>query len=249
MNSVLDFKEAKMVYKYSGFRKVIKQELQKLKLPEMREVRKALDKELRELLRDGVVYPGPFHKLGGKDLEIYVRHIFDDMGFKVELKKCDESKWDGIILPFTGLGPQKPMVLEVKSSDKKSPKMDDLRQLDDWVFQLSGEEKARKGKLPGGIPVTTVNGVTAAFGWMGHPEPYKGVFVFNGQLGVPFKNRVSDWLEQNQSEFIQLRDFCIISLECLICWYEQCKENDTIAQYFWSNIHSTCGVLQFPDAL
>lgn len=233
--------------KYGSFRKAIRQELQELKLPKMGEVQKALDKELRELLRDGVVSPGPLCKLGGKDLEIYVRHIFDDMGFKVELKKCDESKWDGIIHPSKELKPRKPIVLEVKSCDKKSPKMDDLRQLDDWVFQLSGEEEARKKNL-GGKVVTMVNGVGVALAQV-HPTPHKGVMVFNGQLGVPFKGRESDWLESNQSEFVQLRDFCIISLECLICWYEQCKEDDIIVQDFWSNIHSTVGILQPLSAL
>lgn len=234
--------------KYSGFRKAIKQELQELDLPKIAEVRKALDKELHELLRDGVVLPGLLHKLGGKELELYVWYIFDDMGLKVELKKCDESKWDGIVLHFGELEPQKPIVLEVKSGGGKSPKMDNLRQLDDWVFQLSGEEKARKNGLGGEATLTTIATGGRFVDKYYHPTPYKGVMVFNGQLGKCFEDRDGDWLEENQSEFVQARDFCIIPLECLICWSEQCKENSTTVGDFWSKIHSTSGILQPPNA-
>ncbi len=86
-------RKAEMRDEYSSLCRAIRQELQKMDSPNMGEVRKALDKELHELLRDGVVSPGHLHKLGGKELELYVWYVFEDMGLKVELKECDESKW------------------------------------------------------------------------------------------------------------------------------------------------------------
>ena len=90
--------------------------------------------------------------------------------------------------------PSKPIVLEVKSSRKQHISRDQLRQLDDWVFELSGEQEARKYGLQGKGGIDTLafvshGMVTRESRPRYHPTPHKGVFIFNGPVGTPFNKR------------------------------------------------------------
>jgi hypothetical protein len=78
-----------------------------------------------------------------------------------------------------------------------------------------------------------------------HPTPHKGVMIFNGPIGQSFENRQKDWLGTNEKAFAQKRDFCIISLECLISWYNSYQKDNSISSDFWKAIHSTAGILPF----
>jgi hypothetical protein len=107
--------EVRLQEKFGNFRKAMRQELQSLDSPEMHEIRSVFETELYDLLRDGIVSPGIVHRLGGKALEVYVRYIFDDMGFEIEAREHDESIWDAVVRPHAELELQKPIVIEVKS--------------------------------------------------------------------------------------------------------------------------------------
>lgn len=169
------------------------------------------------------------------------------MGFQPE--KGKKGSWDILIRPPGNLAPKKPVVVEVKSREKKGnyPLMDDLRQLDDWVFQLSGAEEARKKNMGGKI-VTTVSGVSGALAKV-YPSLHKGVMVFNGPTEIPFKKRLEilplpQDIKDNRAEFARSRNICIILLECLLSWYNDWQNDESIKSDFWKAIHSTCGILQ-----
>ncbi len=125
-------------------------------------------------------------------------------------------------------------MLEIKSSRHFQISVDDLRQLDDWVFDLSGEEKTRKKGLGGGIDVLAMATQGMLSESKRHPDPHKGVLIFNGTLGMPFEERISSKLHSNQIELVEKRNFCIISIQDLLKLFEKPEE-------VWSILHETAG--------
>jgi len=226
---------------FDSFRKAMREELQALNLPDIQEVLSEFRVELNELLKDHIVSAGPDYKLGGEVLEYRVQYIFDKMGFQIELGP--PRLYDAIVRPFEGLYPEKPIVVEVKSSGKVGPSREDLRQLDDWVFELSREEFARKEGLGGGCDSLAWASYGVITKRHTHPNPHKGVLVFNGPIGQLFENRSENWLGEGEKEFAQKRDFCIISLECLISWYNGYQKDNSVNCNFWKVIHSISGIL------
>jgi hypothetical protein len=164
--------------------------------------------------------------LGGKSLELRVKEIFHEAGFNIidGRKGCE----DFIVEPHPDYTIQEHIVLEVKSSGKPAPNLDDFRQLDDWVFYLSGEEAARKNR-------SRVGGFNQAPSMGTHPTPHKGVFIFNGQLGVDFEKRNHSFVHPSHLEFIAKRNFCAISLNSLIDLLSESNE------YVWDILHKTVG--------
>jgi len=230
----------------SKFRNDIRESLQKLRpMPDYRSVARAFEFEMECLLADGLVSLGPDHELSGPALEFKVRNIFSRIGYVVE--KGDVGHHDGIIKPPENFQPVKSVVLEIKSSKNLSPGRDDLRQLDDWVFELSGEEKARKEGLGGGGDIVAFATAGMFTSRQYHPNPHKGAMVFNGPLGVVFNNRPSNWLGANECEFAKKRNFSIISFACLLSWYEACQKDKALSIKLWEAIHSTCGILEYPN--
>ena len=146
---------------------------------------------------------------------------------------------------FEGLELENPIVLEIKSSNKASgPSIAELRELDDWVFELSGEEFARKEGLGGGCDPLAVSSYGMVTERHTHPSPHKGVMVFNGPREKKFQERQEkDILVSDQKDFVFKRNICIISLECLISWYDEYQINNSVNSNFWEIIHSTVGVL------
>ena len=229
---------------FNSFRKAIKSELQKLDSPNYLEVWAVFGKEIDSLSKVGIVSLGNDCHLTGEALEFRVRQILEKMGFEVEEGR---PNLEDIVVKSDDLEPNKPLVIEVKSSKSPSPKRENLRQLDDWVFDLSGEDMARKEGLGGGFDFKAM-----AFGGMlserhSHPTPHKGVMLFNGPVGLSFEERPTQWLGHNEEEFSIKRNFCIISFKCLLNWLDAYKKDETVKNVFWKLIHATAGVLPMPN--
>lgn len=171
-------------------------------------------------------------RIWGVILEIRVQQLFESVGF--DIRPGREGKEDFVITAKGNDTPTDNLVVEVKSGKKRPIDLDDLRQLDDWVFDLSGEEQARKHGLGGGydISVEFYDGYTST---QHHPTPHKGIMIFNGPIGKPFPERSDPILHPNQLEFAHKRNFCVIGLEDLVDLIEQDRT------HLWETIHSTVG--------
>ena len=207
---------------------------------------KGFERDAERLHREGVLILAPDHKLKGKPLEWRVRNMFREMGFSIQFSKSVAH--DGVLEPPDGLKPKKPVVLEIKSSKNTSSSRDDRRQLDDWVFESSGEEKARKKGLGGNIDPMAIETQGMMTRRHHHPTPHKGVMIFNGNIGTPFEQRPQNWLEENLRKFAEKRNFCIVSFHCFFMWYDKWRASASALAEFWTAIHGTCGVLKEPKA-
>ena len=214
-----------------------------LKSRQLREIEKTIKEVIESLIDDGPLVLDPDHQLGGYWLESRVQHIFRAIGFEVE--HGPDGSYDALIRAPQGWQPDRPVVLEIKSGKATGPGRSELRQLDDWVFELSGEEVARKGKgMAGGNLVTQGLGPSR----YSHPTPHKGVMIYNGPIGMPFEDRTlgNGWLGLNENDFANRRAFCIASLACLLKWSEACQADKQVSRRFWETIHNTMGVLPPP---
>ena len=211
---------------------------------------KGLFKQFKEYLKkmaiNGIVELGDDFKLNEEVLEIRVQILFEYAG--MDIINGRPGMEDFVIKP-----PENselfyiPLVIEVKSRNKACPKLDHLRQLDDWVFDLSGEKHIRKrGLIQWKKPMSKIGGgaIGAVQPRLIHPKRNKGVFVFNGPTNQPFNERSRDWLEDNQKQFVEDRGFCIISLESLISWAKACHGDNGRLNLFWKNIYETSGILE-----
>ncbi len=167
--------------------------------------------------------------------------LFEKLGFDVV--KGRSSMEDFIIKPPSDTQINDPLVLEVKSSQKPHLSRDNLRQLDDWVFDLSGEEKARKEGLGGGVDPLAMVTQGLASRKKRHPTPHKGILIFNGPVGIDFSERSSICFDENDREFIEKRNFCIISLDVLVNYMKAFEKDEAIRLIFWESIHKTAGML------
>jgi hypothetical protein len=141
-----------------------------------------LEAELERLVDQRMPGLGLDELLTGTPLEIRVEQLFVSAGFAV--KRGRPSREDFVINLPEGAKTLDPCVIEVKSHHKdRAVKWDDLRQLDDWVFDLSGEDVARKEGLRGGPSAGPLQPLRHR-----HPSPQKGILVFNGPL-LPFDQR------------------------------------------------------------
>lgn len=171
--------------------------------------------------------------LSGLILEIRVQRLFESVEFDIRAGR--EGKEDFLIIARQNDTPNDNLVIEVKSGKNRPIELKDLRQLDDWVFDLSGEEKARKHGLGGGIDSLSMVTEGLRTRRKHHPTPHKGVMIFNGPICIPFPERSGPILHANQVEFARKRNFCVIGLEDLIALIEQGRE------YLWTTLHSTVG--------
>jgi hypothetical protein len=234
----------KNAHTFDNLCKALRDELIQIKNPNFNDVTDIIDKEIKTLTKEGIVVLGNDYSLTDKALEYRVHSIFEAMEFKVSDGRPKLE--DLLIRASNDLQPNIPLIVEIKSSGKyQSPSREDLRQLDDYVFELSGEERWRKigllaqaGKInknpmfQGAVPPS-----------VGHPTPHKGIFIFNGPSCVPFEKRSQNWLGANEMGFVKQRGFCILTFYCLISWLEAFKHDESIAGIFWKKIHETCGIL------
>jgi hypothetical protein len=213
--------------------------------PPYEDLLKEIVATLESLSEKGAIVLGHDKDLTGKALEIRTRLLFRGMSFDIHAGRS--ALEDFIIPPPPDTQRKDPVVLEVKSSRKPHIGRDDLRQLDDWVFDLSGEEEARKEGLGGG-PGRGLAVVT--HGLMSdktrHPTPYKGIMVFNGPIGTDFSERRDNCFDENDREFIEKRNLCIIPLKVLIDYLATFQKDEGTRLVFWERIHKTAGTLGNP---
>lgn len=190
-----------------------------------------LSNQLRLLQENGSLSLGDDKDLSGLPLEIRVQRLFESVEFDIRSGK--EGKEDFVIVAKENDTPKDNFVVEVKSGKNRPIDLKDLRQLDDWVFDLSGEGEARKHGLSVGVAGIITGGL--GLGPRRHPTPHKGVMIFNGPIGKPFSERSGPILHANQVEFARKRNFCVIGLEDLISLIEQGRA------CLWTTLHSTVG--------
>lgn len=212
--------------------------------PKYDDVLKHIKGILDDLTENGEIALGNDKDLTGASLEIRIKIIFEKMGF--EIKKGRLGLEDFVVQPPQNIQPNEPIVLEVKSSRKQNLYRDNLRQLDDWVFDLSGEEKARKEGLGGGPDPVALATEGIATARKKHPSPHKGVMIFNGPIGEEFNVRKDDCINPNDFEFVEKRNFCVIPFHTLVVIAEAYTKNVSIKETFWDCIHKTSGILDMP---
>jgi hypothetical protein len=207
--------------------------LNKAKITNVGKAQEYLVESLKRLQQSGAIELEPDHNLSGISLELRVQQIFKNSGF--DIKEGRPRMEDFVITPKEDFENRDPIVVEVKSSRAPQLSLDDLRQLDDWVFDLSGEEKARKSGLGGGLDSLAI----ATNGYVSrprrHPTPHKGLLIFNAPVGLPFTERSPQVLHPNQTEFAMKRNFCVIAINELVDLV-----NDD-PKKVWTILHETIG--------
>jgi len=194
--------------------------------------------QLKLLQQNGDLELGYDKDLTGISLELRVKQLFQEIDLNIIDGRPGQE--DFVVIADHNSKHKDNIVIEVKSSRKPNIMIDDLRQLDDWVFDLSDEEKARKHGLGGGFNALAL----ATQGFISspkrHPTPHKGLLVFNGPIGTPFEERNSSILSPNQIDFVQKRNFCVISINHLVTLLE--KDQETA----WCILHEIIG--EYRDA-
>lgn len=224
-----------MTDQYSELRRAIRRAIEGIKRPLFSEIHKTFKSEVASLCNDGLVNFGHDYALTDFGLECRVKEIFQRMGFQISSGR--EGMEDFVVSAPVGAKPDEPVVLEVKSSRKPNIGIDELRQLDDWVFNLSGEERARKHGLGGGYAIVRLMLPHR------HPSPHKGAMLFNGPIGTPFNERPSKCINPNHEDFIEKRNFCIIPFSVLLSFFGEYQQNSSLNNHLWEQIHNTSGVL------
>lgn len=204
-------------------------------------ISRAIQQELRRQAESGLLSLGSDKDLTGDSLEIRVFLLFQAMG--ISIARGRNGLEDFVANPPSGATTSRPLVIEVKSDRKPSVQREDLRQLDDWVFDLPQEEIARKKGL-GGRPDALAR---ATHGLVSkthhHPSPHKGVLVFNAPVGVSFEQRTSPPLSPGELAFAQKRNFCVIPIQELIAIEWAIRQGRKTVLEVWEAINETCGVL------
>ena len=187
-------------------------------------------------------------------LEERVRELLEMCGFAVARGRHQREDW--VVTTPADWPPNLPIAVEVKSMQPEEPRGErsvsagasptrtHLRQLDDYIFDLSGEKAHRKrGVTAWANPLirdTVIGGQvyssTSTAGAVGYPvtppKSHKGLLVFNGPADTPFMERPEQWLRKSAAEFARERSFCVIALEDLISWSDVCVQNEENQQRF-----------------
>jgi hypothetical protein len=205
------------------------------------EIQNEIREQLKKLYIEGKIKLCDDFSLQHAGLEFRVEKLLQNMGLDVSPGR-DANLEDFIISPCNYFSIQSPLVVEVKSGKDQYVHRKHLRQLDDWVFELSGEDKARRGDI-------TLNECSRAEWCMGepvltpkpyeHPTPHKGVLIYNGPIGVKFSDRNDNCINPNDELFVNKRFFCIIPFHLLVSYANEHVDPET----FWEKVHHTSGLL------
>lgn len=200
--------------------------------------------KIERLVNEGKIFYRHDEYLGGKALEIKVRHILKQIGFKITFEKNIDS--DGIIRPNEGFKIKKPIVFEIKSGKSNYPNRTQLRQLDDYIFELSGEEKARKEGLGDASlkydPIHNIYGAGfAKQKKLYHPTPHKGLMIYNNTEGTFFKDNFLFEIGFNEKEFSRKRDICVLSYKEFLDFSKRVIDKNMQLEELWNLIHTTVG--------
>ena len=203
-------------------------------------------KYLDKLVKEEVIHFKEVKFLGSFALEIKIRHLLSEIGFTLENKLMVDC--DTIIKPEKHFRIDKPIVIEIKSGKSLSPSRDNLRQLDDWIFELSGEELARREGL--GKDEYKYQPITSPMGRyfvrqnkIYHPTPHKGLMIYNSVEGHHF-NGIPLKLEFNELEFCKKRNICVLSFAQLTAFHSHLISGKMSMDSFWATIHRTTGCLE-----
>ena len=208
-----------------------------------------LDTGLRSLLdklaKEEVITFSDEYTLRGTYLERRVQLSLKKIGFNVQEGR--PRKEDLVCQPPNERQSSHPLVWEVKSGHKPCASTEHLRQLDDWVFELSGESSRRVRSIE---TQRTQRTTIYPFGHLIPPhntEPVKGVFLYNGYVGepsVPFQDRPRRVaLDANEQDFAQSRGFCALTFETLLTWEHAISAGRCNSLDFWDSIQQTLGEL------
>ena len=189
-------------------------------------------KEAEALAAAGELDLGPPPSAGGEALEFLVKQAFRKAGFQVA--DGPPGLHDGLVQVPDSATVRRPVVLEIKSAKVPTPSREDLRQLDDWVFDLSGETRIRKW------------GTMSIDEFGPRLTRHKGLLVFNGPLGVPFEQRAADWLDYNEAAFADRHHLCIARLDHILEWCRSAEADEGRRLLFWETIHAAGGALPPP---
>ena len=192
-----------------------------------------VEKEAEILAASGELDLGPAHAAGGKVLEFSVKQAFRSGGFQVVDGPPGEH--DALVQPPPNARWKMPVVLEIKSSKLPSPARGDLRQLDDWVFGLSGEARIRR------------RGTMSIDEFGPRLTRHKGVMVFNGPVGTPFNQRAPNWLGGNEVAFAELHFLCVARLDHVLAWCGRAQGDEAQRLQFWEAMYGTGGALAPPS--
>lgn len=204
-------------------------------------VSKSIHQILVEHAKQGRLRLGEDKNLVGDGLEIRVLEVFTDAGFTASVGRPGLE--DLVVQPPEGAKTKKPLVVEVKSDRKPTVKRKHLRELDDWVFDLSGEEEARKKGLGGGLDPMSFVTDGLITGKQHHPSPHKGVFVFNAPIGIDFNDRPQNVIGADEIAFAEKRGFCLIPFGVFITKVNLVKAGALDSNTLWESIHKCEGAL------
>lgn len=195
--------------------------------------------ELRGLAESGRLRLGEDKDLTGESLEVRVFLLLKSVGLAVSRGRPGHE--DIVVQSPSDAKTIRPLVIEVKSDRKPSVQRDDLRQLDDWVFDLSQEEVARKQGLGGGFDplAMATNGLISQKHQ--HPSPHKGVLIFNAPVGVPFINRTASCMSSDELAFAAKRNFCVMPLNSLVDAAQAIVQGKTSLVEFWEHVQQCEG--------
>lgn len=129
---------------------------------------------------------------------------------------------------------------DVVADRKPFVQRDQLRQLDDWVFDLSREDIARKHGLGGGLDSLAIATQGFASHRRHHPTPHKGVLAFNGPVGMPFAERNSP-LSSEELDFAVKHGFCVMPFGHLVEAGAQVRRGELSPVQLWERIQLSEG--------
>jgi hypothetical protein len=188
------------------------------------------------------------YRLAADELVTWVQCTLKEMGLSARIGR---PKLEDLVVDVPEFAADScPWVVEVKSGAKVNPNIRNLRQLDDWVFDLSGERRIRRSSLElgKGKPNVSHRYIGAIQPAAVHPTTHKGVLIYNGPVGMPLNQRPRPMLGKNQGEnelkFADVRSFCVISLPCLDSWATACAISPTALKEFWSSVQICMGELE-----
>lgn len=205
------------------------------------EINENIDQLLKKLYRSGKIKIKEDNYLSNGALEIRVEELFQIMGFQIRSGRKNNLE-DFLVDPSKEFETQIPLVIEVKSSKGPCLLLDDLRQLDDRVFELSGEEEIRKRRAL--KDSKNIFYITAGLppGPDTHPTPHKGVLIFNGPLKVPFADRPKNCVHPNDRDFVEKRFFCIFPFSDIVEISKKISEGNLDKKQIWESIHQCSGL-------
>jgi len=177
--------------------------------------------------------------LTGPELEREVHTVFLQLGATL-VDQGGRDNHDG----YFHYGPDDRQVfrfvLETKSTTRRPANLEMVRQLDDWVYQLSGEEWARKhgSKINGLALLTDGLGTSAAQ----HLKPHRGVLVLNHCCMKPLPR--PEPFPGKVVEFAQTRAFCLLTWPDLLDLRHMVTEARVSGQDVLRAVWATFGVLR-----